>query len=131
MNRTLILIIIIVVGFQSCRKDETWPTKTVAGTYEGEFHAVAGCYACIPYLDSTYAGNFLVEAFDKDSIKLIRSYDKYNWTFPFSADGNYSRSACCTMGESFTFTSSDSLNYFYNMGGSGGYYRITFNSIKR
>jgi hypothetical protein len=100
------------------------------GTYSGTFHDVAGCYGCVPYIDSTYNGNFVVDTLSNDSIIIIRTYDNYEWRFAYTDTGKYSRWGCCTVGESFEFILPDTLTYFYNNGGSGGYFRQEFTGNK-
>lgn len=117
-----------IVFFAGCKKEHTTNCTGchLIGTYPGTFRQTAGCYACSPYLDSMFAGSFLVDTLHTDSIIITRSYDNYQWRFSFADSSVYSRWACCTVGESFTFTSTDSLKYFYNNGGSGGYFREEF-----
>lgn len=127
---TIILSVLTSFVFYSCKKDKNSVTYKWQGTYSGNFHRVAGCYACVPYLDSTFAGLFTVHLLPTDSILVTRLYDNYRWLF-LANDGNeYSRWGCCTVGESFSFREPDSLIFYYNNGGSGGYMRETFEGKK-
>lgn len=128
------VILLIAISVYACKKDRTQNTVchgcNIRGTYTGAINQVAACYACIPYLDTTFTGIFFVDTLSIDSIKIIRQNDNYQWEFIYNDTGTYSRSACCTVGESFSFKPSDSLIYYYNNGGSGGYYREEFNGKK-
>lgn len=127
MNKFFVLFaaIAFVTG---CKKENTATCSGchLIGTYAGAFRQTAGCYACTPYLDSVFTGNFTVDTLHNDSIVITRSYDNYQWRFAYTDSSVYSRWACCTVGESFTWTQTDSLIYFYNNGGSGGYFREEF-----
>jgi len=92
----------------------------VIGVYNGTFHDMSGCYGCTPYIDTTYPGYFLVDTFLNDSIIILRSFDNYSWKFKYYSTGNYSRGVQNT-GVSFYFKDQDSLHFYYNYGGSGGY----------
>ena len=128
MKSAFVFIAMILLA-QACKKDSSHTTCKACnaiGNYAGIFHQTAGCYACVPYLDSTFTGNFVVDTLHFDSIIITRSYDNYQWRFSYNDTGSYSRWACCTVGESFTFVQPDSLIYYYNNGGSGGYFREEF-----
>lgn len=131
MKKLFLLISLFVISLTACKKQTTTDSIVcerckVIGIYTGTFHDVAGCYGCVPYLDTTYSGNFVVDTIPLDSIKITRSYDSYEWRFAYNDTGKYSRWACCTVGESVEFNWPDSLIYFYNNGGGGGYLRKEF-----
>jgi hypothetical protein len=128
INKLMVLLLVSLLV--SCDKDSQCQSCEIFGKYYGDFHDVAGCYGCIPYRDTIYRGNFLVEPLTNDSIKITRSYDEYTWRFPASTSNKYQQNSGSAWGESFDFNSSDSLAYFYNRGGSGGYFRITFEGKK-
>lgn len=125
-----ILSALISFTFYSCKKDKNSIASKWEGTYSGNFHQVAGCYTCVPYLDSTFAGLFSVRLLQTDSIAITRLYDNYSWHFVVNDSNEYYRWWCCTVGESFTFREPDSLIFCYNNGGGGGYMRETFEGKK-
>ncbi len=110
----------------SCSKEEPCQTCSLAGVYSGVFHDIAACYGCVPFRDTVFTGSFVVTSTDHDSLKIVRSHDKYEWKFAFSSDKKYRINSNGSLWEEFTFKSADSLSYFYNLGGSGGYFRSTF-----
>lgn len=128
--RAILFSLICCTLFQACKKDSTSNTNcnacNIIGTYSGSFHQTAGCYACIPYLDSTFSGLFTVDTLNTDSIVITRSYDNYRWIFAYADSGYYSQSGCCTVIQSFDLRKLDSLTFYYNNGGSGGYFREEF-----
>ncbi len=135
MKKIFLLVSLFALGITACKKQLTTDSVVcerckVIGVYSGTFHDVAGCYSCIPYLDTTYSGNFVVDTLPFDSIKITRNYDNYVWRFAYNDTGKYSRWGCCTVGESLEFKLPDSLTYFYNNGGSGGYFREEFKGKK-
>lgn len=118
----------------SCQKAEqsgSCKPCSVTGVYAGTFHQTAACYGCVPYIDTIFAGTFVVDTFATDSLRVIRSFDGYEWRVAYNDSGIYYRWACCTTGESLRFSTSDSLYYFYNNGGSGGYWKIEFSGTKQ
>ncbi len=117
-------------AFFSCKKDVNNPDDKWVGTYLGNFHQVAGCYGCVPYLDSIFTGLFYVQMLQTDTIEIKRLYDSYVWHFAVNDSNEYSRWGCCTVGESFSFHEPDSLIFYYSNGGSGGYFRETFEGKK-
>lgn len=68
----------------------------------------------------------MVSTFDDDSIRIVRSHDLYEWKFAFSASDKYSINSSGPKAEDFTFSTGDSLSYFSYLGGSGGYFKTTF-----
>jgi len=128
--RVFLITLSLVMMLAACKKDDSQNTDCngcdLIGTYNGVFHQTAGCYGCMPYLDSVFSGSFIVDTITADSIVFKRSYDNYERIFAYNDTGFYSRWGCCTVSESFTFAQPDSLKYFYNNGGSGGYFREEF-----
>lgn len=132
MKRFLLASFLLCM-ISACKKEkhDTCKGCVYEGTYTGTIHDVAACYACVPYLDTVYQGSFSVTIIPGDSIKIVRSTDQYEWTFLLNDSAMYMRYACCTVGESFKFYSTDSLNYFYNNGGGGGYFKQEFSGVKQ
>ncbi len=132
MKSTSVILALLLL-FAACKKDSGNNTSCNAcaliGNYTGQFHDVAGCYSCIPYQDTTYLGGFTVDTIHSDSILIIRSYDNYEWYFLFSDTGIFSQGQMYS-GMTFTFTNGDSFYFFYNNGGSGGYFRQEFAGAK-
>ncbi len=127
--RPIPVIVFSVLLLQACKKETQQTTCDACylrGTYMGSFHQVAGCYGCMPYLDSIFTGSFIVDTLHNDSIVIKRVYDNYEWKFEYNDSAQFSRWGCCTVGESFEFKSPDSLRFYYNNGGSGGYFREEF-----
>jgi len=133
MKRTSFVLIFLLFLLSACKKESgnhtTCKACALIGNYTGNFHDVAGCYGCIPYLDSTYSGSFLVDTIHQDSILITRSYDNYEWHFLYNDTAAFSQGQPFT-GVTFTFKNGDSLFFFYNMGGSGGYFRQEFSGTK-
>jgi hypothetical protein len=126
MSPRLLVLFLAVANVWSCGKEEKCQPCTLSGVYTGVFHDVAGCYGCVPFRDTMFSGSFVVESTTHDSVRITRSHDKYEWKFAFSELGKYSVAGNIPLIEEFTFKSGDSLSYFYNRGGSGGYFRTTF-----
>ena len=133
--RAVPAFLFLLVTLYACNKDaahqlncESCPLR---GTYVGQFHSTSGCYGCIPYLDTMYYGSFTVDTLGTDSIRIIRNYDGQLWTLQYNDTGTYERVWCCTGIESFTFKQPDSLLFFHNNGGSGGYFRQTFAGVRQ
>ncbi len=131
VRRMLLVMIVGVLGMGGCKKNATdCDACRWTGSYNGVFHRVAACYGCVPYLDSTFSGSFLVSSMGNDSVLITRVYDEYTWTFKLSDNGKYAQSGGLNSGFSFTFTETDSLYFFQNFGGGGGYFRETFQGKK-
>lgn len=129
--RAIVVFSLMITLLCSCKKDsDNQPncnTCPVRGTYVGQFHSTAGCYGCIPYLDTIFTGTFTVDTLGLDSIRITRNYDGQQWRLLYNDTGVYERFWCCTGTEVFTFRQPDSLLFFHNNGGSGGYFRQEFN----
>ncbi len=123
-------MILMISMLFSCEKEESCQSCKFIGQYSGTFHDVAACYGCIPFRDTMFSGTFLVQSPHGDSISILRLYDKYEWKFAVQENGLYSRGAGTPWRESFTFNSQDSLQYFSNISGGGGYFRLTFKGGK-
>ena len=127
----IFLLAFIVFGCkkQSSSINECNGCKLI-GIYTGMFHDEAGCYACVPYLDTTYNGFFSVDTIGGDSLFIIRSYDSYSWRYSMNDSNYYTRHFNLNGMEDFEFISTDSIKYYLNNGGSGGYFRQTFSGKK-
>ncbi len=130
--KSISTFLLIFATITSCTKDESKCNKNCKweGQYKGTFHDVAACFGCIPFRDTTFTGSFLIKSLEQDSILIIRSFDQYEWRLPFSENGIFSLNAGPSWGESFTFIREDSLKYYSNRSGSGGYFRTTFEGAK-
>ena len=135
MKHRFFTIFILLFFLNSCKKENSQSVACLGcnytGAYQGNFHSVAACYGCPPYLDTMFSGLFSVDTIGVDSIVINRDYDSYSWRWAVNDSGEYSRWGCCTVGESFAFRQPDTLTYFYNNGGSGGYFNQTFAGKKQ
>lgn len=134
-NSAVLIALAVSVTIYSCKKENTQQVQCthchLAGTYNGSFNQEAACYTCVPYLDTVFTGSFTVDTLAGDSILITRLYDNYSWRFAANDSNEYSRGGCCTVTESFEFKQPDSLRFYYNNGGSGGYFREMFEGKKQ
>ena len=119
----------------ACRKDTTLAVTCyscrLTGNYTRQFHDIAGCNGCLPYVDSVYNGAFTVDTLVGDSLLITRLYDNYTWRFEANDSDYYYRHFNLNSTESFTFRYPDSLFFFYNIGDSGEYSRQEFTGTKQ
>jgi hypothetical protein len=137
--KTYLITLVIISILLFCGKEdpleivESCKSCKFAGQYSGVIHDIAGytnCSGCVPYKDTMFTGDFLVQSLDNDRISILRLYDKYEWKFDyFSEKGCYPLRNDPIVKESFIF-SGDTLKYFYSLSGGGGYHRLRFEGMK-
>ena len=127
--RDICIVVLILLSIISCTKESPIQSHKYEGRYLGTFHDVAACFGCVPSRDTMYSGSFEVTYIQDDSINISRSHDNYQWKFALSSDSVYTLSGY-KWAEIFTFKSNNTLHYYYNRSGSGGYFNTTFEGIK-
>ncbi len=128
-----LIALAVCVQIAACAKQQTEICKpcTYAGRYEGTYHNLAGCYSCVPTTDTTFGGIFFVDTLAGDSLQFINESSGQEWRFAYNDSGAYKLSGCCTYIVELEFKAPDSLIFYYNNGGSGGYFRQQFWGIKK
>lgn len=114
----------------ACKKetpvDVQCPACPLIGNYTGQFHQIGGPYGAQPPTDTVYTGVIAVDTLPGDSIAITVSVVNTITHWAYTDTGYYYRHFNLNDSESFTFSNNDSLYFFRNLGGSGGYFRTEF-----